>query len=201
MGGRSSRDSRGAERGERAPRRGERAPRGGRDDWGSRDSRGDGDRGGWFAGSDEAEATSAGDADLSWWDLDESSESSASSQSSASSSPQVTSYPLDDLADDSFAPEDDSFADSPPAPSGRSSRKPRGGDGEGGLSWSERSGSPAAAATEGLSPGTEIAVKSGAFADFAGRVLSVEGQRVRAELDIFGRPTVVDLDPHDLKPQ
>lgn len=39
---------------------------------------------------------------------------------------------------------------------------------------------------------------SGSFKDFSGRVVAVEGERVKAELDIFGRPTEVSLDRSDL---
>lgn len=75
---------------------------------------------------------------------------------------------------------------------GRSSSRGAGGSGGGGSG-----GEDAAAAFQ---PGQDIYVKSGSFADFEGKVVAASGGRVTAELDIFGKPTKVELSPGDVTP-
>lgn len=52
----------------------------------------------------------------------------------------------------------------------------------------------------GIAQGDKVEVVDGPFQEFEGKVVSEEaGKRIQVELDIFGRPTTVEVDSQMLK--
>ncbi len=51
-----------------------------------------------------------------------------------------------------------------------------------------------------LSAGTKVEVVSGRFQDFEGVIVESKGERVKAELDVFGTPTVVEISRGEVEP-
>lgn len=87
------------------------------------------------------------------------------------------------------------------APSTRASA----GRGEDSWGFGEEGAAPwrsaAGAENEGgptYTKGTAVEVVSGPFKDFEGVVLETTGDRVRAEIDVFGKPTVVEVSKGDV---
>lgn len=183
---------------------------------GGRFERGGGRGGGTFSQrssssreyNDSRDNRFSGGDDLSWWDApgeargtastsaaaektttESPSSSSSPSTTSSSSSSSLSSYAAPDEKSNTWNDGDDWFSDDADVSKSNKSVSGR-GSGSGG---DEAAASP-------LSAGTKVEVVSGRFQDFEGVIVESKGERVKAELDVFGTPTVVEISRGEVEP-
>lgn len=212
--------------GDRPSERGGRFERGGRGRGGRGGSFDEGSRDGTFSRrsssyrdntdslNDSRDTRFSGGDDLSWWDApgETSGTASASAAAGKNTTGSSTSSPSTSSGynPSKAAPKeksniwndgDDWFSDDADfSNSSKSSRSvPRGG-GSGENSIQDGGGGDADAAASSLSAGTKVEVVSGRFQDFEGVIVESKGERVKAELDVFGTPTVVEISRGEVEP-
>lgn len=204
--------------GDRTRDRGDRFERGGRGGRGGSFDEGGGRGGNFSRGSssssreyndsrnDYSRDTRFSDADdLSWWDAPGETSGTASASTSAAVEKATTT--------------ESSTSSSPPSSyagydSSKAAPKEKGNTWNDGDDWfsddadfstrskSSRnvsSGGDEAAASP-LSAGTKVEVVSGRFQDFEGVIVESQGERVKAELDVFGTSTVVEISRGEVEP-
>ncbi|GAB4815587.1 hypothetical protein N2152v2_002633 [Parachlorella kessleri] len=185
-----------------------KAQRGGRRKSWSGSDQTEGSSSGWYSGDTNSGGAAETAADLSWWDGGAGGSAGGSSAAgtaagASAGNAELLSYPLLDLSSEG---ESGGGGDAGPAAVGEETAGAAGAAASSlqrGRSRARDGGGAAAVAAGGarLQRGTPIAVLSGEFQDFSGRVTEVVGDSVKAELQVFGRSVEVVLEAGQVQPQ